>query len=49
MKQVMNNNDTSEKYLSRYIKEIEKDFTKRHKTLYKVKETISQLSDNDIN
>tara|TARA_Y100001968_G_scaffold116093_2_gene105454 strand:+ start:5339 stop:6517 length:1179 start_codon:yes stop_codon:yes gene_type:complete len=42
-------NDMSESYLNRYTKAIEKDFTKRHHTLYKIKEAISQLSDDDIN
>ena len=42
-------NDMSEIYLNRYTKAIEKDFTKRHHTLYKIKEAISQLSDDDIN
>ena len=42
-------NDHSEEFLNRYTKEIDKDFTKRHQTLYKIKEAISQLSDDDIN
>ena len=42
-------NDFSEKYLEKYVKAIDKDFTKRHHTLYKIKEAISQLSDDDIN
>ena len=29
--------------------DIDRDFTKRHKTLYKIKEAISKLSDDDIN
>ena len=42
-------NDQSEKFLEKYVKAIDKDFTKRHHTLYKIKEAISQLSDEDIN
>ena len=42
-------NDVSEKFLNNYVKAIDKDFTKRHKTLYKIKEAISKLSDDDIN
>jgi digeranylgeranylglycerophospholipid reductase len=42
-------NDVSEKFLNQYVKAIDKDFTKRHKILYKIKEAISKLSDEDIN
>ena len=42
-------NDQSEKFLEKYVKKIDNDFTKRHHTLYKIKEAISQLSDEDIN
>ena len=40
-------NDISEKMLNKYVKLINKDFLKRHKTLYNVKEAISKLSDLD--
>ncbi len=42
-------NDHSEEFLEKYVKAINNDFTKRHHTLYKIKEAISQLSDEDIN
>ena len=41
--------DCSERFLEKYVQSINKDFTKRHHTLYKIKEAISQLSDEDIN
>ena len=42
-------NNVSESFLNKYVKDIDRDFTKRHKTLYKIKEAISKLSDDDIN
>ena len=35
--------------LNKYIKLINKDFVRRHKTLYNIKEAILKLSDSDYN
>ena len=41
-------NNTSEFFLSRYLKLCKKDFTKRHNKIYAVKETIQKLSDEEL-
>lgn len=43
------NNDTSLKFLNRYLKLCNKDFTNRHNKIYAVKETIQKLSDEELN
>jgi len=43
------NNDLSEKYLKKYLDLVMKDFGKRHKNLYNIKNTINNLSDDDLN
>lgn len=47
--EAVTNNDLSEKYLNKYAEMVHKDFGKRHKKLYKIKNAISQLSDQDLN
>ena len=42
-------NDLSEIFLSKYEKKIMKDFGKRHHRLYKIKNVMHQLSDDDLN
>ena len=42
------NNDTSMRFLNRYIKLCSKDFTSRHDKIYAVKETIQKLSDEEL-
>ncbi len=42
-------NDVSEKNLNKYSKLVYNDFGNRHNKLYKIKEAISQLSDDDLN
>ena len=39
--------DPSEEKMAPYIKSINNDFVKRHKTLYNIKEAVSKLSDSD--
>ena len=41
--------DPSEEKMAPYIRSINNDFVKRHKTLYNIKEAISKLSDSDYN
>jgi len=43
------NNDTSVKFLNKYIKLCNKDFMSRHNRIYAVKETIQKLSDEELN
>jgi len=47
--QAISNNDVSEKYLKKYMDLVMKDFGKRHKSLYNIKNTINKLSDDDLN
>ena len=42
-------NDYSENFLKKYISLCQKDFTKRHEKIYKVKETITKLTDDEMN
>ena len=41
--------DYSENFLQRYITLCKKDFTNRHEKIYKVKETIQKLKDDEMN
>ncbi|MBC8479175.1 MAG: NAD(P)/FAD-dependent oxidoreductase [FCB group bacterium] len=41
--------DYSEKFLHEYVKRVKKDFGDTHNRFYKLKETIVNLSDNDLN
>ena len=42
-------NNTSEEFLKKYIDLCEKDFVNRHNKIYKVKETIQKLTDDEMN
>ena len=42
-------NDTSEKQLSKYVDEIKKDFGNNYNRFYRLKEAISEFSDDDLN
>ena len=43
------NNDYSEAFLSKYVKRIFKEFANNHQRLYKIKEVIHKLSDDELN
>ena len=42
-------NDTTEKFLEKYITLCKKDFINRHNKIYKVKETIQKFTDEEMN
>ena len=42
-------NDYSQNFLKKYVSLCQKDFTKRHEKIYKVKETITKLTDDEMN
>ena len=43
------NNDCSEKFLNRYTKRVYKEFANNHERLYRIKETIHKLNDDELN
>ena len=45
----LNSNDFSKQYLNAYPKEMFKVFGKNHDRFYRIKETINQLNDDDLN
>jgi len=47
--EAIKNNDYSEVFLSRYVKRVFKEFANNHTRLYKIKEVIHKLSDDELN
>ena len=47
--EAIKNNDYSENFLNRYTKRIFKEFGNNHERLYRIKETIHKLNDNELN
>ena len=47
--EAIKNNDYSEKFLARYTKRVFKEFGNNHQRLYRIKETIHKLNDDELN
>ena len=47
--EAIKNNDYSEKFLTRYTQRVFKEFGKNHERLYRIKEAIHKLNDDELN
>jgi len=47
--EAIKNNDYSEAFLNKYVKRVFKEFGNNHQRLYKIKEVIHKLSDDELN